>query len=98
VVEGIAIGHEQPVRVIADPCSVESFDQFRKTAIAVNQAGALLLRGGSLSVPGGEVSTGSTRSRPGPDASTLPKSIKRRTAPGCPPLYLLEIGLTEASA
>jgi hypothetical protein len=48
--------------------------------------------------PGGDVSTGSTRSRPGPDASTLPKSVKWRTAPGCPPLYLLEIGLTEASA
>jgi 3-deoxy-7-phosphoheptulonate synthase len=48
VVGGIPIGHEQPFRVIAGPCSVESFDQFRQTAIAVKQAGAVLLRGGAF--------------------------------------------------
>ena len=82
MVGGIALGHEQPFRVIAGPCSVESFDQFRKTAIAVKQAGRRAPKGEALSVPGGEVSTGSTRGRPGPDTSTLSKSIKRRTAPG----------------
>jgi 3-deoxy-7-phosphoheptulonate synthase len=48
VVAGIAIGPQHPFRVIAGPCSVESYEQFRETAIAVKQAGAVLLRGGAF--------------------------------------------------
>jgi 3-deoxy-7-phosphoheptulonate synthase len=34
--------------VIAGPCSVESFEQFRTTALAVTTAGATILRGGAF--------------------------------------------------
>jgi 3-deoxy-7-phosphoheptulonate synthase len=47
-VAGIEIGHQLPVRVIAGPCSVESPEQFRETALAVKGAGASLLRGGAF--------------------------------------------------
>lgn len=47
-VAGIAIGGVQPIRVIAGPCSVESMDQFRATAVAVKAAGGHLLRGGAF--------------------------------------------------
>jgi 3-deoxy-7-phosphoheptulonate synthase len=48
VVAGVGIGPCDPIRVIAGPCSVESYDQFRATAIAVKDAGAHLLRGGAF--------------------------------------------------
>lgn len=47
-VAGVGIGDRQPVRVIAGPCSVESHDQFRTTALAVRAGGATLLRGGAF--------------------------------------------------
>jgi len=47
-VAGVRIGGHHPVRVIAGPCSVESLDQFRTTALAVRKAGAALLRGGAF--------------------------------------------------
>ena len=47
-VAGVRIGGGQPVRVIAGPCSVESEQQFRETAVAVHDAGAVLLRGGAF--------------------------------------------------
>jgi 3-deoxy-7-phosphoheptulonate synthase len=47
-VAGVRIGGEQPIRVIAGPCSVESPGQFRETALAVKGAGATLLRGGAF--------------------------------------------------
>lgn len=37
-----------PLFVIAGPCSVESFEQYRATALAVKEAGANLLRGGAF--------------------------------------------------
>lgn len=47
-VGGVAIGGEcQPV-VAAGPCAVESEDQIMRTAQAVKQAGAVLLRGGAF--------------------------------------------------
>jgi 3-deoxy-7-phosphoheptulonate synthase len=48
MVAGIGIGPRDPIRVIAGPCSVESFDQFRDTALAVKKMGAHLLRGGAF--------------------------------------------------
>jgi 3-deoxy-7-phosphoheptulonate synthase len=48
VVAGVAIGDGQPIRVVAGPCSVESPEQFRETALAVKAAGAVLLRGGAF--------------------------------------------------
>jgi 3-deoxy-7-phosphoheptulonate synthase len=47
-VAGVGIGADRPVRVIAGPCCVESFEQFRETALAVQAAGATLLRGGAF--------------------------------------------------
>jgi 3-deoxy-7-phosphoheptulonate synthase len=47
-VAGVAIGAGQPIRVVAGPCSVESPEQFRETAVAVKAAGAVLLRGGAF--------------------------------------------------
>lgn len=47
-VAGIGIGPSDPIRVIAGPCSVESYEQFRATAIAVRDAGGHLLRGGAF--------------------------------------------------
>ncbi len=47
-VAGVGIGGSQPVRVIAGPCSVEGEVQFRETAVAVQAAGAVLLRGGAF--------------------------------------------------
>jgi 3-deoxy-7-phosphoheptulonate synthase len=47
-VAGVAIGDGQPIRVVAGPCSVESPEQFRETALAVKSAGAVLLRGGAF--------------------------------------------------
>ena len=49
VVAGVAIGAAHPIRVIAGPCSVEGPGQFYETAIAVQAAGAVLLRGGAPS-------------------------------------------------
>ena len=46
-VAGVGLGHGHPFRVIAGPCSVESYEQFRLTATAVKQGGATLLRGGA---------------------------------------------------
>ena len=48
VVAGVGIGERHPIRVIAGPCSVESPEQFRETALAVRAAGAALLRGGAF--------------------------------------------------
>jgi 3-deoxy-7-phosphoheptulonate synthase len=48
LVAGVAVGERHPVRVIAGPCSVESLEQFRETAVAVKAAGAVLLRGGAF--------------------------------------------------
>src|SRR5262245_9883231 len=47
-VAGVRIGEAHPIRVIAGPCSVESLEQFRETAVAVKRAGASLLRGGAF--------------------------------------------------
>jgi 3-deoxy-7-phosphoheptulonate synthase len=47
-VAGVDIGQQHAVRVIAGPCSVESLEQFRETAVAVKAAGAVLLRGGAF--------------------------------------------------
>jgi 3-deoxy-7-phosphoheptulonate synthase len=46
-VRGIKVGGEQIV-VIAGPCSVESEEQIMKTAAAVREAGASMLRGGAF--------------------------------------------------
>jgi 3-deoxy-7-phosphoheptulonate synthase len=46
-VAGVRIGNGEPVVVIAGPCSVESRDQLLRTAHAVKNAGARLLRGGA---------------------------------------------------
>lgn len=48
VVAGVPVGQGHPVRVIAGPCSVEGFEQFRSTAVQVKAAGAVLLRGGAF--------------------------------------------------
>jgi 3-deoxy-7-phosphoheptulonate synthase len=48
VVSGVGLGEGHPIRVIAGPCSVESPEQFRATAVAVRAAGAALLRGGAF--------------------------------------------------
>ncbi|MFC1767391.1 3-deoxy-7-phosphoheptulonate synthase [Candidatus Margulisiibacteriota bacterium] len=45
---GIKIGGEQPVCIIAGPCSVESKEQIMQTAEAVKKAGAKALRGGAF--------------------------------------------------
>jgi 3-deoxy-7-phosphoheptulonate synthase len=47
-VAGIPMGAQHPFRVIAGPCSVESYDQFRHTALVVRRAGADWLRGGAF--------------------------------------------------
>jgi 3-deoxy-7-phosphoheptulonate synthase len=47
-VAGVAMGAQHPFRVIAGPCSVESYDQFRHTALVAAEAGADLLRGGAF--------------------------------------------------
>lgn len=47
-VAGVTIGDGHPIRVIAGPCSVEGIEQFRETALAVKDAGAVLLRGGAF--------------------------------------------------
>ena len=47
-VANVGFGLYEPIRVIAGPCSVESYDQFRATANAVRDAGADLLRGGAF--------------------------------------------------
>ncbi len=47
-VAGVRIGARHPVRIIAGPCSVEGPEQFLETAIAVQRAGAVLLRGGAF--------------------------------------------------
>jgi 3-deoxy-7-phosphoheptulonate synthase len=46
-VSGVQIGGEELV-VIAGPCSVESKEQILKTAIAVKEHGAVILRGGAF--------------------------------------------------
>jgi len=48
VVAGVPVGQGHAVRVIAGPCSVEGFEQFRSTAVQVKAAGAVLLRGGAF--------------------------------------------------
>jgi len=45
---GIAIGGNQPLVVMAGPCSVESEEQILSAAQAVKQAGAKVLRGGAF--------------------------------------------------
>ncbi len=45
IMPGLAVGAGQPV-VIAGPCSVESAEQILAAAVAVQQAGARILRGG----------------------------------------------------
>jgi 3-deoxy-7-phosphoheptulonate synthase len=47
-VAGVEIDRQGSVRVIAGPCSVESLEQFRETAVAVKASGAALLRGGAF--------------------------------------------------
>lgn len=47
-VADVAIGRAHAIVVIAGPCSVESHEQFRETALAVKAAGAVLLRGGAF--------------------------------------------------
>ena len=47
-VADVAIGPAHAIVVVAGPCSVESPEQFRETALAVKAAGALLLRGGAF--------------------------------------------------
>ena len=46
-IKGICIGGKKVV-VMAGPCAVESYDQIRTTAEAVNKAGAKVLRGGAF--------------------------------------------------
>ncbi len=46
-IKGICIGGKKIV-VMAGPCAVESYDQIRATAEAVNKAGAKVLRGGAF--------------------------------------------------
>ena len=46
-VDGVQIGGDQVV-VAAGPCSVESEDQLLRTAVAVKEAGATVLRGGAF--------------------------------------------------
>lgn len=45
---GVLIGAAHPIRIIAGPCSVEGFEQFRETAEAAQRSGAVLLRGGAF--------------------------------------------------
>ena len=47
-VAGVRIAPNGPLFVIAGPCSVESAEQYRATALAVKSAGANLLRGGAF--------------------------------------------------
>lgn len=47
-VAGVRIGSDESLAVIAGPCSVESLEQFRETALSVQAAGARLLRGGAF--------------------------------------------------
>lgn len=47
-VAGVRMGARHPVRIIAGPCSVEGPEQFLETAVAVQRAGAVLLRGGAF--------------------------------------------------
>ncbi|MGH2806117.1 MAG: 3-deoxy-7-phosphoheptulonate synthase [Actinomycetota bacterium] len=47
-VASTTVGERAPIAVIAGPCSVESFDGFRAAAVAVQAAGATLLRGGAF--------------------------------------------------
>ena len=46
-INGVSVG-EQPVIVMAGPCSVESREQMMETAAAVKEAGAHVLRGGAF--------------------------------------------------
>ncbi len=46
-VGNVRIGGRTPI-VIAGPCSVESLDQLRETAISVKESGAAILRGGAF--------------------------------------------------
>ncbi len=47
-VVGVRIASGGPLFVVAGPCSVESFEQYRAAAMAVHSAGADLLRGGAF--------------------------------------------------
>lgn len=47
-VAGVEIGEGKPPVVVAGPCAVESEEQIIRTAIAVKNAGAHLLRGGAF--------------------------------------------------
>ncbi|MDQ3533188.1 MAG: 3-deoxy-7-phosphoheptulonate synthase [Actinomycetota bacterium] len=47
-VSDVPLGRDAPLAVIAGPCSVESLEQYRETAVAVANAGASLLRGGAF--------------------------------------------------
>ncbi len=46
-VGGVTFGGEN-VPIIAGPCAVESYDQFRETALGAKAAGAAMLRGGAF--------------------------------------------------
>ncbi|MFA6215044.1 MAG: 3-deoxy-7-phosphoheptulonate synthase [Patescibacteria group bacterium] len=46
-INGISIGGNQPLVVMAGPCAVESLEQITASANAVKQAGAVVLRGGA---------------------------------------------------
>lgn len=45
---GISIGGNEPIVVMAGPCAVESLEQVKKTADAVKASGAKALRGGAF--------------------------------------------------
>ena len=47
-VKGVKIGADQPVVIMAGPCSVESRTQMLEVAHAVKEAGAKMLRGGAF--------------------------------------------------
>ena len=44
--KSIEIGGSSSFTVIAGPCSIESYDQFKETALSVQASGAAMLRGG----------------------------------------------------
>jgi 3-deoxy-7-phosphoheptulonate synthase len=44
--DGVRIGGESELTLIAGPCSIESFDQAMRIAVAVKEAGATVMRGG----------------------------------------------------
>lgn len=47
-VRGVMIGASNPPVYIAGPCSIESYEQLRRIAVQVKEAGAHILRGGAF--------------------------------------------------